>query len=72
MSGKRRKVRSYGTRGAAHRVILTTDDIAELLGISVEAVYKRIQRGSIEFTGNSIRDFWMLVELVSRDKIVAP
>lgn len=47
------------------RVVLTTGDIANLLGVSENVVRRRISTGKLKFTGEGVSDFRYLVSLVS-------
>lgn len=46
-----------GGSKAKPRIALTTDDIAELLGVTRQTVYDYISRGKLKFTGDGARDF---------------
>ena len=45
------------------RLILTTNNIAELLGVHPETVRRRLRDKTLSFTGNPILDFHMLAKL---------
>lgn len=46
------------------RIILTTEDIAELLGMTPALLRLRIFRKEILFTGDTLSDLKILIELV--------
>jgi len=45
------------------RVVLTTDDLAELFDTTTEAIKQKISRGAVLLTGDAVKDFRMLCEL---------
>lgn len=55
-------------RQSSVRVALRTNDIARLLDVTPSNLRQMIKRGQIVFTGDSVKDFLMLQDLLESRK----
>lgn len=55
----------YASDVRSFQVVLTTDDLASMFNVTNDAILKRIARGNLKLSGDSVKDFYYLMEVLN-------